>query len=96
MVPPRRYKYFFTHNRKQICDSDINTLKSEIPIKYTYEMYCEPVTFKVQKVNYRDGKPKKIVNAWDQLIVVVQPRQSGLVTKKQKIPWTFKDSLWHK
>lgn len=59
-------------------------------------MYHEKITFKVEKVNLRKGKPKKIVNAWNELVVEVLPRQIGLVTKKQKKPWTFTDSLWSK
>ena len=47
-------------------------------------------------MSVREGKAKKIVNAWDELIVEVIPRQMGLVTKKQKKQWNFKDSIWFK
>lgn len=59
-------------------------------------MNHQPVTFTVENVSSRSGKPKKIVNNWDQLILSVLPRQEGLVNKKQKKPWTYKDSLWAK
>ena len=44
----------------------------------------------------RTGKAKKLVDNWDELIVSVLPRQIGLVTKKEKKPWEYKDSLWSK
>ena len=44
----------------------------------------------------RTGKAKRLVDSWDELIVSVLPRQIGLVTKKEKKPWEYKDSLWSK
>lgn len=44
----------------------------------------------------RSGKAKKLVDNWDELIVSVLPRQIGLVTKKEKKAWEYKDSLWAK
>ena len=59
-------------------------------------MYCEETTLTVEKASTRESKAKKIVNPWNELIVDVMPRQTGLITKKQKTPWSFKDSLWSK
>ena len=54
------------------------------------------VEFTVKAATMRSGKPKKIVNCWDELIVSVHPRQIGLVTKKDRKVWDYKDSLWAK
>jgi hypothetical protein len=59
-------------------------------------MNDELVDIKVEEVSCREGKPKKIVNNWDEIIVTVVPRQDGLVAKKEKKPWNFKDSCWAK
>lgn len=59
-------------------------------------MNHEQVLFTVDKASCRSGKPKKIVDAFDDLIISVLPRQEGLATKKEKKPWSFKDSLWAK
>lgn len=36
-----------------------------MPMSYTYEMNHELVTFNVELVSTRNGKPKKLVNNWD-------------------------------
>ncbi len=59
-------------------------------------MNHEQIDFEVKKVNVRSGKAKKIVNNWDELQVTVLPRMVGLVTKKEKVPWTYKSSMWAK
>lgn len=46
-------------------------------------------TFKVQIVNYKTGKPKKIINEWRNIIIKTVPRWDGLTIKKEKDPWTF-------
>jgi hypothetical protein len=40
------------------------------------------VNIKVYEVSCREGKAKKIVNNWDEIIVTVLPREDGLVAKK--------------
>lgn len=59
-------------------------------------MNHELVTFTVSHASSRAGKPKKIVNNWDEIIVSILPRQEGLINKKEKKPWSYKDSLWAK
>ena len=50
----------------------------------------------MEEVSGRSGKPKKIVNDWDELVIDVVPRQKGLISKKEKKPWNYKDSIWAK
>lgn len=45
-------------------------------------MNHESVTFTVENVSTRTGKPKKLVNNWDEVVVSVLPRQEGLINKK--------------
>jgi hypothetical protein len=45
-------------------------------------MNNEKVTFTLTEVSCKSGKPKKIVNIYDEIIVSVLPRQDGLVSKK--------------
>ena len=59
-------------------------------------MNNEPKTFTVSKVNHRKGKPKKIVNEWNEVIIKTLPRCNGLTIKKQKEPWQFDKSVWAK
>lgn len=59
-------------------------------------MNNEKVTFTLTEVSCKSGKPKKIVNNYDEIIVSVLPRQDGLISKKQKKPWSYKDSVWAK
>jgi hypothetical protein len=54
------------------------------------------VTFTVENVSVRSGKPKKLVSIWDEILVSVLPRQEGLINKKEKKAWSYKDSLWAK
>lgn len=124
MVPPKRYRYFFTWNHLQFTDTvqtfattsksitshherspsnhhnnnnhELTQAKLEMPAIYTYEMNHEPVTFKVENVSCRNGKPKKLVNNWDEIVVEVLPREEGLINKKEKKVWEYKDSLWAK
>ena len=98
MVPPKKYRYFFTFNGKQYLDQneEIQTSEYDFGQKYSYEMNHEQIDFEVKKVNVRSGKAKKIVNNWDELQVTVLPRMVGLVTKKEKVPWTYKSSMWAK
>lgn len=111
MVPPKKYKYFFTWNQRQFTQLTapkhqekpisrhkevVKDFKLDIPLYYTYVLNHEETEIKVQVVSGRSGKAKKLVNDWDELIVEVLPRHIGLVTKKVKTPWSFKDSLWAK
>ena len=98
MVPPKKYRYFFTFNGKQYLDQneEIQTSEYDFGQKYSYEMNHEQIDFEVKKVNVRSGKAKKLVNNWDELQVTVLPRMVGLVTKKEKVPWTYKSSMWAK
>ena len=71
-------------------------IKLDYPLYYTYELYNEEFEVKVEEVSGRSGKPKKIVNDWDELVIDVVPRQKGLISKKEKKPWNYKDSIWAK
>ncbi len=67
MVPPKKYRYFFTCNNKQYLDqnTEVQTYSFDLPISYTYEIYNEKRNIEVVKVSTRTGKAKKIVNKWD-------------------------------
>ena len=45
-------------------------------------MNHEEKIFTVSQVNHRKGKPKKIVNEWNELIIKTLPRCTGLTIKK--------------
>lgn len=59
-------------------------------------MNNESRTFKITEVNWRRGKQKKIVNAWNEVIIKTLPRCNGLMIKKEKEPWDFDKSVWAK
>ena len=96
MVPPKKYKYFFTVDRSQILENKVNCEVLPLSENHEYEMEHEMRSFKVEKVNIRTGKSKKIVNEWDELAIKTLPRANGLVMKKEKVPWTFDKSVWAK
>ena len=45
-------------------------------------MYHIQTKFKVENVSIRKGKPKKIVNDWNEIVISTLPRNTGLVSKK--------------
>ena len=96
MVPPKKYKYFFTVDRQQILQNGVNVELLSLSESHQYEMEHEMRSFKVEKVNTRTGKSRKIVNEWDEVIIKTLPRVNGLVMKKEKVPWTYDKSSWAK
>jgi hypothetical protein len=40
------------------------------------------VTFKVTNLSERTGKPKKMVNDWNEVLIQSLPRNTGLTAKK--------------
>ena len=62
MVPPRRYRFFYTVNNETYIDEFLHTETLSFPETHTYEMNHEIRTFRVERGNLRSGKPKKIVD----------------------------------
>lgn len=96
MVPPKKYRYFFTINNEKYLVP--NAPKEIIPFTETHEymMNNEMTVFKVSQVNHGKGKPRKVVNDWDEIIIKTLPRNNGLTIKKEKEPWSFDKSVWGK
>ena len=67
-----------------------------MPEVFKYEMNHEMQELRVERVNVMSGKPYKIVNQWDEIIIKTQPRIVGLCAKKEKEPWSFAKSVWAK
>lgn len=47
MVPPKKYRYFFTFDGNQFTDKNTKSFQVEFPETFTYEMYHTPTTFTV-------------------------------------------------
>jgi len=54
------------------------------------------VELKVDRVNFRTSKTRRIVNDANEITVKTLPRFNGLVTRKVKDPWTYGQSVWAK
>jgi NLR family CARD domain-containing protein 3 len=96
MVPPKKYRYFFTVNNETFLDPNIAQEILALNETHSYEMNHEMKILNVQKVNYRKGKAKKIVNEWGEIIIKTLPRSNGITIKKEKEPWQFDKSVWAK
>jgi NLR family CARD domain-containing protein 3 len=96
MVPPKKYRYFFSHAQQPLLD--VNAQVEDLPIAETHSYEVEHVQheIKVDKVNYRTSKSKRIVNDYNEIAVKTLPRFNGLVARKVKNPWTYAQSVWGK
>ena len=55
------------------------------------------MTFSVNEVSERGkAKARKIVNDWHEIIISTLPRNTGLISKKEKTKWTYESSSWAK
>lgn len=62
MVPPKKYRYFFTHNKEVLLDSNAQVEKLPIAEDHSYEVEHNVEQFHVESVNFRVSKAKKIAN----------------------------------
>lgn len=96
MVPPKKYRYFFTHNKEVLLDSNTQVEKLPIAEDHSYEVEHNVEQYHVESVNFRISKAKKIANEAGEIIIKTLPRFNGLVTRKVKTPWTYAQSIWAK
>ena len=96
MVPPKKYRYFFTHNKEVLLDSNAQVEKLPIAEDHSYEVEHNLEQFRVESVSFRISKAKKIANEAGEIIIKTLPRFNGLVTRKVKTPWSYAQSIWAK
>lgn len=96
MVPPKKYRYFFSHGQQPLLDSNAQTEELPIAETHSYEVEHEQVEIKVERVNFRTSKAKRIANEANEISVKTLPRFNGLVARKVKNPWSYAQSVWAK
>ena len=96
MVPPKKYRYFFSHAKKPFLDNSAQTEELPIAEKHSFEVELQRFEIKIDKVSFRTSKTKKITNQANEIIVKTLPRFNGLVTRKVKNPWNYSQSVWAK
>jgi hypothetical protein len=62
MVPPKKYRYFFTHARESLLDASAQTEELPIAESHCFQIEQERFDVKVDRVSFRTSKAKRVAN----------------------------------